>query len=628
MVHKFLLRFSLLLVAAFMTAGITSAQEGTGWKYDESTKTLTLSGDEVDWTGFADYKSTTKKVVFSNNYTVKTIADNAFKNFSKLKQIEIPDCVTSIGNEAFESCSSLTSVSLPDGIHSIGYEAFGWCSSLSSVNFPKGLQRIRFYAFYGCNALLSVTLPASLNKIGDGAFGSCYRLNVVKVLSNGNSDDKHYIQLGDSGDSMSATGEDVFPKGQATLVYDEDKTWIGNSDKENLRSYFDNFVTSTAVTNKGWKYDDKTNTLTLSGNEVAWHEFTNYASTTEEVVFTKDFNVASIGCCAFSCFSNLTKIEIPNCVTSFGNRAFYECSSLASVNLPDGLKSIGDNAFYNCLSLTSIDFPNGLQSIGYNAFMQCEYLTAVNLPEELEDLGDFVFWGCDNLGSVEFPDGLKSIGNYTFVGCDNLVSVKFPKGLKSIGDHAFSWCSSLTSVSLPEGLQSIGNEAFYSCQNLSAVVFPEGLESIGNGAFKNCNSYQFTSITLPATLNHIGDYAFYDCTFLKTVTLRSNGTSEKKHYILLGDDNDDDKTAIGENVFPKRQATLVHNPNTTWVGNGAGQNLLYYFYGHTQETALNIPTTSAPAQYYDLAGRKVNMENHKGIVVKVQNGKSKLIMIK
>ncbi len=453
----------MLVVAVLMAAGIASAQSGTGWEYDETTRTLTLSGDkidEIDWS----YRGSVEHVVFAKDFSVAELPSSVFLLLSSLKEIEIPDCVTSIGDNAFSGCSSFSFVSLPDGIQSIGVGAFSWCEDLTSVS-----------------------LPASLKRIGDGAFG-CNSLKVVKVLSDETSENEHCILLGDS-DDKTATGKNVFPKGQATLVYDEGKTWIGDSDTENLRSYFNNFFTSTEVTNKGWKYDAATKTLTLSGDEVAWHEFADYAQITEKVVFDETFKVASIGINSFSDFIELTEVKIPDCVTSIGNRAFWNCSSLTSVSLPDGIQSIG-------------------------------------------------------------------------VG-------------------AFSWCEGLTSVSLP------------------------------------------------ATLKYIGHNAFNSCYMLGTVIMKSNGTPEKKHYVLLGDDNTEDKAATGSCVFPQGQATLLYDPNTTWIGDNNKQNLLYYFDGHMQETALDIPSiTTTPAQYYDLGGRRVNVENNKGVVVKVENGKSELMMVK
>ena len=54
----------------------------------------------------------------------------------------------------------------------------------------------------------------------------------------------------------------------------------------------------------------------------------------------------------FSGCSSLTRITIPDSVTSIGNYAFYSCRSLTSITIPDGVTSIGDYAFSSCDSLT------------------------------------------------------------------------------------------------------------------------------------------------------------------------------------------------------------------------------------------------------------------------------------
>ena len=51
----------------------------------------------------------------------------------EIKDLVIPDGVTSIGNYAFFNCSSLTSVTIPNSVTTIGRSAFYQCSNLTSV---------------------------------------------------------------------------------------------------------------------------------------------------------------------------------------------------------------------------------------------------------------------------------------------------------------------------------------------------------------------------------------------------------------------------------------------------------------------------------------------------------------
>ena len=52
----------------------------------------------------------------------------------------------------------------------------------------------------------------------------------------------------------------------------------------------------------------------------------------------------------------IKSVEIPDSVTTIGEKAFILCESLTSVVIPDSVTSIGEWAFYTCDNLTSITF--------------------------------------------------------------------------------------------------------------------------------------------------------------------------------------------------------------------------------------------------------------------------------
>ena len=59
-----------------------------------------------------------------------------------LKEITLPDSVTSIGEYAFDSCVSLTCFTIPDGVKTIQGHTFSYCEDLESVAIPDSVQRI------------------------------------------------------------------------------------------------------------------------------------------------------------------------------------------------------------------------------------------------------------------------------------------------------------------------------------------------------------------------------------------------------------------------------------------------------------------------------------------------------
>ena len=110
----------------------------------------------------------------------------------------------------------------------------------------------------------------------------------------------------------------------------------------------------------------------------------------------------------------ITKIVIPNSITSIRNSAFYNCSSLKSINIPNSVTRIGEGAFFHCESLTSIDIPNSITHIESGAFQGCTSLTSINIPDSVVSIQHQVFYGCTSLKSVNIPNSVTNIGDYTF----------------------------------------------------------------------------------------------------------------------------------------------------------------------------------------------------------------------
>lgn len=120
-----------------------------------------------------------KDIVIPNSVT--SIRDYAFSNFCGITTVTIPDGVTSIGNYAFNICESLTSVNIPNSVKSIGEDAFASCSSLTSLMIPNSVTSIGKAAFVGCNSLSSITLSNNITSIGDQTFNACNNLISIVI---------------------------------------------------------------------------------------------------------------------------------------------------------------------------------------------------------------------------------------------------------------------------------------------------------------------------------------------------------------------------------------------------------------------------------------------------------------
>ncbi|MBO4866365.1 MAG: leucine-rich repeat domain-containing protein [Ruminococcus sp.] len=119
-----------------------------------------------------------------NGVVVTRINDGTFCGFECLKNVVLPDTVTSIGSAAFQSCYNLEKIEIPDSVTSIGQAAFIGCFNLESVTLSKNLSTIETATFVDCKSLESITLPDSVKELGDGVFVRCESLTDIKLSKN------------------------------------------------------------------------------------------------------------------------------------------------------------------------------------------------------------------------------------------------------------------------------------------------------------------------------------------------------------------------------------------------------------------------------------------------------------
>ena len=186
---------------------VTSIGEDAFYYCSKLTKT-NYTGDIAGWCN----------IIFGDNYANPMYCShNFYINDQEIKDLVIPNNVTSIGSYAFNGCSSLTSVTIPNSVTSIGASAFYNCSKLTKTNYtgdiagwcnikfgsgsanpmycshnfyindqeikdlviPNSVTSIGGSAFEGCTGLTSVEIPNSVTSIGGSAFegctGSCFQ---------------------------------------------------------------------------------------------------------------------------------------------------------------------------------------------------------------------------------------------------------------------------------------------------------------------------------------------------------------------------------------------------------------------------------------------------------------------
>ena len=493
-----------------------------------------------------------------------------------LKEVVLPNSLSSIGYSAFLLCNSLTSITIPDSVTSIGDDAFSDCSRLTSITIPDSVTSIGDYAFSHCGSLTSVTIPDSVTSIGDRAFGWCDSLTSVTIPDSVTSiSDEAFYACPIQYASISASVINYIRKGNLQTVVITSGTTIGDSAFEGC-SRLTSITIPNSVTTIGslaFSGCSSLESITIPDSVTIVGDGAFYDCDSLTGITIPD-SVTSIGDGAFGLCSSLTSITIPDSVTTIGDGAFYDCDSLTSITIPDSVTAIGDGAFYDCGSLTNIMIPDGVTSIGDSAFAWCNSLTSVMIPSGVTFIDGSAFFGCVSLTSITIPDSVTTIGDGAFAWCISLTSIVIPDSVTSIGDNAFSDCNSLTSITIGDGVISISYDTFLNCpiryasipalaidyipqDNLQTVVITSGT-IIGDEAFEYCDS--LTSITIPNSVTSIGDEAFSDCGSLTSVTIP------------------DSVTSIGERAFYNcGSLTSITIPDgVTSIGGGAFYGTAYY----------------------------------------------------
>lgn len=150
------------------------------WKYNQDTKTLTISGYgempnfTVSWNGdelntsapWGEYWRDIETVIVNEGVT--TIGKYAFLGLPSLSHVELPTTLTFIGTEAFAE-TALTSVVIPDKVAVVEAAAFMYDEDLTTIYIGRGIRRLGD--------------PSGNEAQGTGAFAYCKNVTDVYLYS-------------------------------------------------------------------------------------------------------------------------------------------------------------------------------------------------------------------------------------------------------------------------------------------------------------------------------------------------------------------------------------------------------------------------------------------------------------
>lgn len=253
----------------------------------------------------------------------ETIGKEAFKNCSRLCEVNFSEFHTYFGEYSFENCKKLPSVielncpwlrEIPEGM-------FKGCTSIKKVILPASIRKIGKCAFEGCTSLQEIVFKGILDEIGENAFEGCPLL-------------KNHPEAGIE------YGPDIWTELHKKFMYSQDGLlykYLGRDKRVVLPGEID----GTPITG-------------------VYRDAFNDSTQIEELIFSDGFEDIDLGHSSNeNKFENLKYIYLPDSVSVIRERSFANCVNLRGLYIPASVEQIGDCAFAECPNLENVYLAGG-----------------------------------------------------------------------------------------------------------------------------------------------------------------------------------------------------------------------------------------------------------------------------
>lgn len=258
---------------------------------------------------------------------------------------------------------------------------------IKNISIPDGVSTIESAAFFNDNAITYIYIPGSVEFIGTQAFSICSYLENIEV----DADNQHYTSAGgvlfdkekkilmqypvSNKRTAYSIHESVETIGIEAFCYSNYLTEISipasvSSIDLNAFSHCRRLINiSVAPENKNYKVID--NVLF----DIDARTLLRYPSGSPKTVYTIPSGVTTIEASSFDDRSKLQEVVIPDTVTSIGFEAFNFCTNLRKVEIPNSVDTLLDFTFGYCENLTGVYIPESVTVIESNVFDSCPSLT-------------------------------------------------------------------------------------------------------------------------------------------------------------------------------------------------------------------------------------------------------------
>lgn len=283
--------------------------------------------------------------------TVTKIGDEAFKGNKKVTGVTIPGSVVDIGNNAFETCENLKKVAFTNPGEArdnllIRLSAFKDCTKLTDVEIPARVKQIVGNIFKGCTSLMEIKVNAN-NPYYFAQDGVLFGPALVEYSPK--YDDK-YVLL-------------AYPAG-CQGAYSIPSTVHGKTIDQIWTSGFEGAVGLTDITipasigRLGTAAFENTGlTHVTIPDTVQQVDPAVFQNCTSLVSVKLPNGITEIDQYLFANCISLQHVDMPDTITKINIYAFHNCTSLTSLALPKGLTSLSVGCFEKCYNLQHVVVP-------------------------------------------------------------------------------------------------------------------------------------------------------------------------------------------------------------------------------------------------------------------------------
>lgn len=283
--------------------------------------------------------------------TVTKIGDEAFKGNKKVTGVTIPGSVVDIGNNAFEACENLKKVAFTNPGEArnnllIRLSAFKDCTKLTDVEIPARVKQIVGNIFKGCTSLMEIKVNAN-NPYYFAQDGVLFGPALVEYSPK--YDDNYVLLAYPAG----RQGEYTIP----SKVNGKEIDQIWTSGFEGAVGLTDITIPASIGRLGTAAFESTGLTHVTIPDTVHQVDPAVFQNCTKLVSVKLPAGLAEIDQYMFANCISLQHVDMPDSITKINIYAFHNCTSLTSLALPKNLSSLSVGCFDKCINLQHVVVP-------------------------------------------------------------------------------------------------------------------------------------------------------------------------------------------------------------------------------------------------------------------------------